>query len=90
MSMTPKTWTISALAVEFRLDRRTVARRLDGIRPTGTDKGADVWRLVDVAAALIGGNGHAAAGGTIEALVLRLSHVAGYCVETKRGWQLIG
>ncbi len=74
MAMTPKTWTISALAVEFRLDRRTVARRLDGIRPAGQEQGADVWRLDDVAAALVGGggNGRSAAGGTIEALALRL------------------
>lgn len=72
MAMTPKHWTISALAVEFRLDRRTVARRLDGIRPVGSEKGADVWRLDDVAAALVGGQGREATGGTIEALALRL------------------
>lgn len=59
MAMTPSTWSISKLAVEFRLDRRTVARRLDGIAPAGTERGADVWRLADVAPALVGGRAEA-------------------------------
>jgi hypothetical protein len=48
-------WSISALATEFGLDRRTVAKRIEGIAPSGTVSGAQVWALVDVSAALSGG-----------------------------------
>ena len=48
MSMTPKTWSISALAIEFDMDRRTVAARLRHIAPCGKKRGHDVWRLADV------------------------------------------
>lgn len=68
--MTSDLWSINRLAIEFRLDRRTVAKRIDGIAPAGTEKGSDVWKLVDVAPALIGHTG--GGNGTVEALGLRL------------------
>jgi hypothetical protein len=54
MAMTSQEWTISALAVEFGMDRRTVARRIGAIAPAGEKAGAPVWRLAEVARALIG------------------------------------
>lgn len=60
MSMTRKLWSLSALAVEFEIDRRAVARRIDGIAPAGEIKGKPAWRLVDVAPALAHGTGKAA------------------------------
>lgn len=52
MSMTPQVWSISALAIEFDMDRRTVAARLKNIPPSGQKNGHDVWNLADVAPAL--------------------------------------
>ena len=52
MAMVSKLWSISALATEFCLDRRTVAKRIDGIAPAGKDAGSAVWALADVAPAL--------------------------------------
>ena len=52
MSMTPKTWSISALAIEFDMDRRTVAARLRHISPCGERNGHAVWNLADAAPAL--------------------------------------
>ncbi len=54
MSMTKKHWSVSALAVEFGIDRRTVAKRVEGIAPAGEERGSPVWRLADVAAAVMG------------------------------------
>ncbi len=33
MSMQPQQWSLSALAVELGIDRRTFAQRLKGVRP---------------------------------------------------------
>ncbi len=49
MSMTRKLWSLSALAVEFEIDRRAVARRIDGIAAAGEIKGKPAWHLSDVA-----------------------------------------
>ncbi len=49
MSMTRKLWSLSGLAVEFDIDRRAVARRIDGIAPAGEIKGKPAWRLADLA-----------------------------------------
>jgi len=66
MGMTKKQWSVSALAVEFALDRRTVAKRIEGIPPSGQERGSPVWRLADVAAALAGRTGaHADASGHV-------------------------
>ncbi len=52
MPMTPKGWSISALAVELNMDRRTVAARLRDVPPSGTERGHAVWRLPDAVAAV--------------------------------------
>lgn len=54
MAMTAKLWSISALATEFDLDRRTVAKRINGIAPAGDLSGKPAWRLADVAGPLTG------------------------------------
>ena len=45
MAMTARLWSISALAVELRMDRRTVASRLHGVPPDGTIQGSPAWLL---------------------------------------------
>lgn len=52
MAMQPTLWSMNALAVEFGLDRRTVAKRLTDVPPAGEKAGHPVWRLVDVLPAL--------------------------------------
>ena len=47
-------WSISALATEFSLDRRTVRKRLEGVRPVGDWRGHPTYRLRDVAGPLLG------------------------------------
>ena len=47
MSMTPRLWSISALAVEFDLDRRAVAAALRNVPPAGEKNGHPSWRLMD-------------------------------------------
>jgi len=52
MSMQPQTWSISGLAVELGMDRRTLAKRLAHVPPvTGTGR-RKRWRLADVLAEL--------------------------------------
>ena len=45
MAMTPKLWSINALATELGMDRRTVAKKLSGVRPSGTLNGSPTWHL---------------------------------------------
>src|SRR5688572_21620195 len=52
MSMTAKLWSISALAVELRMDRRTVALRLRSVPPDGQLHGKPAWRLTTALDAL--------------------------------------
>ncbi|WP_371364904.1 DUF1441 family protein [Pseudomonas sp. QL9] len=47
-------WSISALAEEFGVDRRTVKRRVEGIPPAGETNGYPAWHLRDVALAVMG------------------------------------
>lgn len=49
-------WSISRLASEFGMDRKTVAKRLrdGGVAPAGKRDGYDVYRLADVAPYLVG------------------------------------
>lgn len=54
MAMRSGLWSISAIATEFGMDRRTVAKRLDGIEPAGEKSGHSAWRLSDVVSALTG------------------------------------
>ena len=49
MSMTRKLWSLSGLAVEFGMDRRAVARRIDGIAAAGEIQGKPAWHLSVVA-----------------------------------------
>lgn len=48
-------WSIARLADEFGIDRRTAAKRIReaGIPPIGKRSGNDVYRLADVAPALV-------------------------------------
>ena len=61
MSMTQNLWTVSSLAVEFNLDRRTVAQRLKVIEPIEVKGRVKKYKLDDAAKAIIGqvqtGNG---------------------------------
>lgn len=61
MSMTQNLWTVSSLAVEFNLDRRTVAQRLKVIEPIEISGRVKKYKLDDAAKAIIGqvqtGNG---------------------------------
>lgn len=54
MSLQKRSWSVSALAVEFALDRRTCAKRLDAMRVQPVDHvhGAPRYCLTDAALAL--------------------------------------
>jgi hypothetical protein len=52
MSMTPRLWSISALAVELCVDRRTVATKLRSVQPDGQLRGKPAWRLATALDAL--------------------------------------
>lgn len=54
MGMTRQLWSISALATELDLDRRTVAARIKDVPPAGTIKGHPAWRMLDVIGPLVG------------------------------------
>lgn len=54
MSMTQNLWTVSSLAVEFNLDRRTVAQRLKVIEPIEVKGRVKKYKLDDAAKAIIG------------------------------------
>ena len=87
--MTTKLWSISALAVEFGLDRRTTAKRIEGITPAGELSGNPAWRLRDVAHVLTGGGKSAPPRPPVEipASFARLAHlnpvdqVATWCMQ---------
>lgn len=53
MMDTPSSWSVNALAAELGLDRRTLARRIEGLAPVGqSPRGDPLFRLVDVLAAI--------------------------------------
>jgi hypothetical protein len=52
--MTTRLWSISALAVELGMDRRTVAARLSTVPADGQLNGKPAWRLTTALAALQG------------------------------------
>jgi hypothetical protein len=52
MSMTPRLWSISALAVELCVDRRTVATKLRSVQPDGEVRGNPAWHLTTALDAL--------------------------------------
>ena len=41
-------WTVNALAVELRTDRRTLTKRIDGLKPHRSANGRDYYWLRDV------------------------------------------
>jgi len=47
-----KLWSISALAEEFEIDRRTVKKKLLDIVPAGKLSGANAWHMKDAAGVL--------------------------------------
>lgn len=55
--MTPGLWTISGLAVELAMDRRTVAARLRNVPPDGQQRGTPAWLMASAVAAVRGGAG---------------------------------
>lgn len=63
-------WSISRLAEEFGMDRKTVSARIReaGIPPAGKRSGYDIYRLADVAAAVLGvdDGGGSGEGGVID------------------------
>ena len=54
MAMSQKYWSISALAVEFGIDRRTVAQRLNSVEPVPTKSKVKKYKLQEAAKAIIG------------------------------------
>lgn len=54
MAMTPKGWSISALAVELGRDRRTVAAAVGTLTPMAREGKSDLYRLTDVLPLLLG------------------------------------
>lgn len=62
MAMTPEKWSVSALAVEFAMDRRTVARRLAEVPAADVTALGNVYWMRDAAPALVQGSAAAATG----------------------------
>lgn len=55
MSLQPQHWSVNALATEFRIDRRTVAKRIAeaGVRPASEQHGAPRYVLAHVLPVLL-------------------------------------
>lgn len=53
MAYQAQEWTVNGLSVELKLDRRTVAKRLEKVPPCRTEGIAKYYRLVDAAPALL-------------------------------------
>lgn len=53
MAMRAQLWSVSGLAVEFKLDRRTVAKRIEAVPPAADGPKGAVYRLADVAPLLV-------------------------------------
>src|SRR3712207_2717596 len=58
MAMTQRLWSINALATELSMDRRTVAKKLSGVRPSGTLNGNPAWHLTVALDAIRGRRRH--------------------------------
>ncbi|MCP4545937.1 MAG: DUF1441 family protein [bacterium] len=48
MAMQAQHWTISALSVELKMDRRTLARRLESVKPVSMKGRAHLYLMTDV------------------------------------------
>jgi phage terminase Nu1 subunit (DNA packaging protein) len=46
-------WSVNGLSVEFKLDRRTVAKRIESVPPAKSDGRTAMWRIADVAPLLV-------------------------------------
>lgn len=57
MAMTSQMWSISALSVEFGLDRRTVAKRLENVHPAEGSGRSARYRMSEAAGAIFGSAG---------------------------------
>jgi phage terminase Nu1 subunit (DNA packaging protein) len=55
MAMMQKDWTISALSVEFGMDRRTLAKRMNDVTPVRKDKKTSYYKMEDAARAIFAG-----------------------------------
>lgn len=53
MAREAQEWSISALSKEFGLDRRTVTKRVAGIKPCRKTKVGNLYRMVDVAVPIL-------------------------------------
>lgn len=53
MAYQAQLWTVNALSVEFKIDRRTVAKRIESVPPAKKDAKSAYWRISDVAALLV-------------------------------------
>lgn len=62
MGMTPEKWSVSALAVEFAMDRRTVARRLAEVPAADVTPLGNVYWMRDAAPALVHGAASSSSG----------------------------
>ena len=52
MAITPQEWTISGLSVELGIDRRTIGKRIAGVKPIRADGKSKYYKMADVVAAL--------------------------------------
>jgi len=53
MAYVAQEWTISGLAVELRMDRRTIGKALTGVDPVRSDNKTDFYLMADVVRAML-------------------------------------
>lgn len=53
MALQAQLWSVNGLSVEFKIDRRTVAKRIESVPPAKKDARGNYWRLADVAGLLV-------------------------------------
>lgn len=68
--MVAQDWSISGLAVELEVDRRTVAKRVKDLKPARSEGKIDYYRMADVVRAIYEGEN---ASGSLEAEKTRLT-----------------
>ena len=77
MAMTPRGWTINALATELERDRRTIAKKLAHVRPVEVRGRNKYYRLRDVLDALEDESPRPAAPSPIDQVELFEMHLEG-------------
>jgi len=55
MTQMPKEWNISEMTLEFRMDRKTISKRLDSVRPCRVNGKSKMYWMADVGPAVWGG-----------------------------------